>query len=135
MDWQAAGGNVASFLVGAGIFLKPWLQSRKEQKRLEAEKEPWTGAERRSPVTGKEIIRAIEDDTSPVPRHWVTFVDDRIVHKINNALAGPLLELKRAADRMGDDVKMYVKETRDNTSKLDRIIGRLFPHDIEDPVK
>lgn len=35
-------------------------------------------------MTGSGLILMIEDAKAPVPRHWVSYVDERIDHKVRN---------------------------------------------------
>lgn len=71
-DWSEVGRNVAAFLIGAMAMLKPLLDQVKRRRLAQSQNEPWDGVERRSslPMTGRQIVMALEWDRAPLPKHW-----------------------------------------------------------------
>lgn len=126
MDWNAAGAAVGGVIVGAGGVLGPWLRSRKKHKALQ---EPWDGVtdrrHKRERLTGGKILNLLEEDESPMPRHWQTYIDTRMAHKINNAMNPVNVQLGR--------VEAEVAEMKEGVSRLEgvinRLIGRLLPNE------
>lgn len=152
VDWASVGGTVAAVLGGA----YGWWQRRKrkrterpERPEPEPEPEPWDGEERRkprAPLTGKKLVLLIEEDTAPLPRHWLAEVAGVAAHKVNGAMSAPLLrieaveqglldlrkELKAAGDGIRAEMREEGKDTRNSVEKLgtlvQRLIGRAFPN-------
>jgi hypothetical protein len=86
VDWGEVGRNVAAFLIGAGIMLRPLLDQIGKKRIAQKQNEPWDGEERRAnlPMTGRQIVRALEWDKSPIPKHWW----ERLKAKKNNNSKG-----------------------------------------------
>ena len=85
----------------------------------------YSGPERR--LRGREVLRAIEEESTPVPfpRPWQTHVEGIVMHKLANY--GPLNALVHDGAQLRKDVDAMAAALDQANSKLDRIIGRLFP--------
>lgn len=74
---------------------------------------------------GREMISFFEETEAPFPRHWSTYVDSRIDHKLRNMLEVPMTKLRDVEGQ----VREVKKEVEKQTGMLNRIIGRLFPNE------
>lgn len=133
IDWATVGTGIAGTIAGA----YGWWQRRK-RKRTERINS-WDGEERRNPepkLDGRRLVALLEEGETRMPQHWLDVVDERVVHKMSNAMAGPLLRLgglesevkslrqsfEIKADGLGDRMTTL-------SGLVQRIIGRLFPNE------
>ena len=146
IDWGSVGGGLMA--VGAGAWGWWERRRRKRAQRATAELEAWDGEERRhhQVLTGRKVVVLIEEDTAPMPRHWLAEVAGVAAHKVNGAMSAPLLRLEAVEQGLRDlredmktegqsiraEMRSESADTRKSVEKVgslvQRLIGRAFPN-------